>query len=55
MLVEGVGPKKAQDLVAAIVRADSRIEVLRGSSGRSGKGLKELANGAGEFVGDATI
>ena len=43
MLVEGVGPKKAQDLVAAMVRVNDPYQVLWDSSGRSGKGLKELA------------
>ena len=43
MLVEGVGPKKAQDLVASMVRTNDPYQVLRESSGRSGKGLKELA------------
>ena len=42
MLVEGVGPKKAQDLVASMVRVNDPYQVLRDSSGRSGKGLKEL-------------
>jgi DNA helicase-2/ATP-dependent DNA helicase PcrA len=44
MLVEGVGPKKAQDLLAAIVRVGQPFDVLRGVSGRSGQGLKNLAN-----------
>lgn len=44
MLVEGVGPKKAQDLLAAIVKTDRPYDVLRGVSGRSGPGLKSLAN-----------
>ncbi|MFO0770030.1 MAG: ATP-dependent helicase [Nitrospiraceae bacterium] len=43
MLVEGVGPKKAQDLVAAMVRTADPYRVLAESTGRSGKGLKELA------------
>ena len=43
MLVEGVGPKKAQDLLAAIARADNPYRVLREVSGKSGKGLKDLA------------
>ncbi len=43
MLVEGVGPKKAQDLVSAMVRTNDPYQVLRDSSGRSAKGLKELA------------
>jgi DNA helicase-2/ATP-dependent DNA helicase PcrA len=44
MLVEGVGPKKAQDLLAAIMKAERPSEVLRGVTGRSGQGLKNLAN-----------
>jgi DNA helicase-2/ATP-dependent DNA helicase PcrA len=44
LLVEGVGPKKAQDLLAAIVKAEQPYDVLRGVSGRSGQGLKNLAN-----------
>jgi DNA helicase-2/ATP-dependent DNA helicase PcrA len=43
MLIEGVGPKKAQDLLAAIVKADNPYGVLREVSGKSGKGLKDLA------------
>ncbi len=43
MLVEGVGPKKAQDLLAAIVKADNPYRVLKEVSGKSGKGLKDLA------------
>jgi DNA helicase-2/ATP-dependent DNA helicase PcrA len=44
MLVEGVGPKKAQDLLAAIMKTERPYDVLRGVSGRSGPGLKNLAN-----------
>jgi DNA helicase-2/ATP-dependent DNA helicase PcrA len=44
MLVEGVGPKKARDLLAAIVKSEQPFDVLRGVSGRSGQGLKSLAN-----------
>ncbi|MGQ0810138.1 MAG: ATP-dependent helicase [Nitrospiraceae bacterium] len=44
MLVEGVGPKKAQDLVAAFVKSGQPYGVLREGRGRSGKGLKDLAN-----------
>ncbi|MGQ0665654.1 MAG: ATP-dependent helicase [Nitrospiraceae bacterium] len=43
MLVEGVGPKKAQDLLAAIVKEDNPYRVLREVSGKSGKALKDLA------------
>ncbi len=44
MLVEGVGPKKAHDLLASLVQADHPYDILRGVSGRSGPGLKNLAN-----------
>ena len=44
MLVEGVGPKKAQDLVAAMMRVTNPYQALRGSGGRSGKGLSALAD-----------
>ena len=44
MLVEGVGPKKAQDLLEAIVKAGEPFDVLRSVTGRSGQGLKDLAN-----------
>jgi DNA helicase-2/ATP-dependent DNA helicase PcrA len=47
LLVEGVGPKKAQDLVASFVRAEQPdrrpFELLREASGRAGRGLKDLA------------
>lgn len=44
MLVEGVGPKKAQDLLSAIVKAEQPFDVLRSATGRSGQGLKNLAS-----------
>lgn len=44
MLVEGVGPKKAQDLLSAIMKGGQPFEVLRSVTGRSGQGLKNLAN-----------
>src|SRR6185503_10228699 len=43
LLVEGVGPKKAQDLLTTLVKAEKPYDVLRGASGRSGQGLKNLA------------
>ena len=43
MLVEGVGPKKAQDVMAALVKSDKPYHALREMTGRSGKGLKDLA------------
>lgn len=44
MLVDGVGPKKAQDLVSAMLRVPQPYQLLRGSGGRSGKGLSALAD-----------
>lgn len=44
MLVEGVGPKKAQDLLAALVKSDKPFQTLRDVTGRSSQGLKNLAN-----------
>jgi len=44
MLVEGVGPKKAQDLLAALVKSDRPFQTLREVTGRSSVGLKNLAN-----------
>ncbi|HEX6949694.1 MAG TPA: ATP-dependent helicase [Nitrospira sp.] len=43
MLVEGVGPKKAQDLLTILVKSEKPYDVLRGVSGRSSQGLKNLA------------
>ena len=43
MLVEGVGPKKAQDLLTTLVRSDKPYDMLRAVSGRSAQGLKTLA------------
>jgi ATP-dependent DNA helicase UvrD/PcrA len=53
MLVEGVGPKKAQDLLAALVKAGQPYDVLRGVSGRSGPGLKNLADTLERVSGSA--
>lgn len=43
MLVEGVGPKKAQDVMAALMKSPTPYHVLREMTGRSGKGLSDLA------------
>ncbi|HYM38326.1 MAG TPA: ATP-dependent helicase [Nitrospiraceae bacterium] len=43
MLVEGVGPKKAQDLIASFVRNERPLAALREVSGRSSRPLKDLA------------
>ena len=44
MLVDGVGPKKAQDILASLVKSEKPYHVLRESTGRSGQGLRNLAN-----------
>ncbi|HSF68325.1 MAG TPA: ATP-dependent helicase [Nitrospiraceae bacterium] len=55
MLVEGVGPKKAQDIMAALVKSENPYHALRQMPGRSRKGLGDLAltleslAGAGEL------
>lgn len=47
LLVDGVGAKKAQDLIGAFLKAEQSdrrpIDVLQEVSGRSGRGLKDLA------------
>jgi DNA helicase-2/ATP-dependent DNA helicase PcrA len=43
MLIEGVGPKKAQDVMAALVKSPNPYHALREMTGRSGKGLRDLA------------
>ncbi len=42
-LVEGVGQKRARDLIARLVTAEAPCDVLRQGSGRSGLGLRHLA------------
>ena len=43
MLIEGVGPKKAQDVLAVIMKTDKPYHALREVGGRSGQGLKNLS------------
>ena len=43
LLLEGVGPKKAKDLIASILQAHGQYEVLKHSTGRSASGLRHLA------------
>ncbi len=47
LLVDGVGPKKAQDLVSSFTRADGisvrPVDLLRGVGGKAGRGLNDLA------------
>lgn len=44
MLVEGVGPKKARDLLGNVVKSEKPYQILREVGGRSGQGLKNLAH-----------
>jgi DNA helicase-2/ATP-dependent DNA helicase PcrA len=44
MLVEGVGPKKAQDLLTTLAKSDKPYDTLRAVTGRSAQGLKHLAD-----------
>jgi DNA helicase-2/ATP-dependent DNA helicase PcrA len=55
MLVEGVGPKKAHDLIAAMVKTPDPYRVLAESGGRSGKALKDLADVLGGLSGTADL
>lgn len=43
LLVEGVGPRKAQDLIASFLKTDRPLDMLRGVGGRSSRGLQDLA------------
>jgi DNA helicase-2/ATP-dependent DNA helicase PcrA len=43
MLVEGVGPKKAQEVMATLVKSNNPYQSLRETPGRSGMGLRDLA------------
>ncbi len=45
LLLEGIGPKKAQELIAGLVKSPRPWDALRQISGRAGKGLRELAAG----------
>lgn len=55
MLVEGVGPKKAQDLLTSLVKSDAPYRVLRDAGGRSGQGLKNLAHTLESLAGSADL
>ena len=52
MLIEGVGPKKAQDVMAALVKSDNPYRALSEMPGRTGKGLKDLALTLENLAGD---
>ncbi len=51
LLVEGVGPKKAQEVMASLLPADRPSEILRRVGGRCAKALHELAGALEEAAG----
>ena len=55
MLIEGVGPKKAQDVMAALVKSDNPYRALSEMPGRTGKGLKNLALTLENLAGDEAL
>ena len=55
MLIEGVGPKKAQDVMAALVKSDNSYRTLSEMTGRTGKGLKDLALTLESLAGDEDL
>ncbi|MDP1949047.1 MAG: ATP-dependent helicase [Nitrospirota bacterium] len=55
MLIEGVGPKKAQDVMAALVKSDNPYRALSSMSGRTGKGLKDLGLTLESLAGDEAL
>ncbi len=50
LLLEGVGPKKAKDLIAQILQAHGSYEGLKHSTGRSAVGLRHLASTLDELT-----
>ncbi len=44
LLIEGVGQKRARDLISGIQKSEQPFDVLRNGSGRSSHGLRALAN-----------
>ncbi|MGH7227977.1 MAG: ATP-dependent helicase [Nitrospiraceae bacterium] len=55
LLVEGVGPRKAQDLIASFLKADRPLDVLRQVGGRSSRGLQDLARMLEETAPASTL
>ncbi|GJL56384.1 MAG: DNA helicase [Nitrospirales bacterium] len=43
LLIEGVGPKKAKDVLAALLNTAQPYEILKSGTGRSAHGLRHLA------------
>ncbi|WP_447969595.1 ATP-dependent helicase [Nitrospira sp. M1] len=43
LLIEGVGPKKAKDVLAALVNTAQPYDILKNGTGRSAHGLRHLA------------
>ena len=55
LLVEGVGPRKAQDLIASFTKTDRPLDALRETGGRSSRGLKDLARMLEETARDGSM
>ncbi|RMH32581.1 MAG: ATP-dependent helicase [Nitrospirae bacterium] len=43
LLVEGVGPKRARDVLTGVLDTDRPFDVLKAVTGRAGQGLRDLA------------
>lgn len=43
LLVDGVGPKRAKDVLAGVLNAEYPFDVLKSVTGRAGQGLRQLA------------
>ena len=55
LLVEGVGPKKAKDVIAGLLNASNPYEVLKQSTGRAGQGLRSLATILEHITAEDTV
>jgi DNA helicase-2/ATP-dependent DNA helicase PcrA len=55
MLVEGVGSRKAQDLLAKVMKSEKPYQVLRETGGRSALGLRNLADTLESLAGSGQV
>lgn len=53
LLLEGVGPKKAQEVIAGLVTSNRPWEALRRIGGRASQRFKDLATGLEDILGKA--
>ena len=44
LLVDGIGPKRAQELIVSLMKSDRQYHVLGEGGGKSSRGLKDLAH-----------